>query len=176
MRSILIDGAVFGVLMLFYMVVIAASPTSKVREWWNACHIRDWTTECVFPVKHVPLPWCKDTNRDRLITLILTMKEAKTDTTLVPATCFGTNVQVYKLSRTWQPDLILINPRLESRDGLSSETKSFTCRGVERPFHTSVRVKYLDEHVIEHTDVFYNKDAAWMECEFEQLVSGQKRA
>lgn len=155
------DVALFVFLVVVQLVLVFKSPRSRAMHWWNACWIDEWTNECV-PNAHKALPWCGGSeNRDRISALMRTMHtHHPPKTTLVPATCFGTNVQVYYMPRTNE---YMINPVIVSRD--TRETKGMECRGVWLPFHTAITVKHLNGYFKERTTQFFDVDAMTIECE-----------
>jgi peptide deformylase len=142
--------------------LVLASPHSQVMDYINACRIDDWTTECVQTAGKRALPWCTD-QRDRASALMRTMQKHSPSTMrVVPATCFGTNVRVYYMPKR---DEFLINPVILQTE--TSEVKWALCRGVDRYFHTAIRVKYLNSYFNEQTTTFTNVDALTIACELE---------
>lgn len=164
-RTVRVDGIVFIVTLFVQLALWAASPNSRLVYYLNACRINDWTSECV-PTKHAhtALPWCGEPHsRDRVSALMRTMQgHHPAGMRVVPATCFGTNVQIYYMPRR---DEFMINPVVIKRD--NSETRWYECHGVRRPHHTSITVRYLNSYFNEHTAEFHNVDAMAVECELE---------
>lgn len=143
--------------------LVMASPNSRVVDWINACRIDDWTTECV-PASRRSLPWCVDPlTKDRVSALMRTMQKHHPSTMrVVPATCFGTNVQLYYMPKR---DEFLLNPVITKRS--EGDTKWYECKGVRRPHHTSVTIKFLNSYFNEQVVEFSNMDALALECELE---------
>lgn len=143
-----------------------ASPRSRVVDWINACRIDDWTTECSIAgaARKPALPWCNDGARDRMSALMHAIqKHHPPSMRVVPATCFGTNVQLYYLPKR---DEFLINPRIAHRD---HETRWYECRGARVALHTALRVRHLDSYFNEVESTFHNIDALALECELSLL-------
>jgi hypothetical protein len=153
-------------LLLLFAVqfgLVVASPHSRVVDWINACRIDDWTSECV-PAPRRALPWCVDPlTRDRISALMRTMQtHHPAGARVVPATCFGTNVQLYYMPRR---DEFLLNPVVTRR---GEDTKWYECKGVRRPHHTALTVRFLNSYFNEQVAEFVNMDALALECELEE--------
>lgn len=155
------DAALFTFILVVQLIVAVVSPRSRVLHWYNACRINEWTTECVLNTRKA-LPWCGDAgSRDRISALMRTMHaHYPPKGRFVPATCFGTNVQLYYMPKRNE---YVINPVIVSRD--THETKGMECRGVWLPFHTAITVRYLDGYFREQTAAFELTDAMTIECE-----------
>lgn len=153
----------FLALTCLHISLVFASPNSRVVDWINACRIDDWTSECV-PTARKALPWCVDNaTKDRISALMRTMQvHSPAKNRIVAATCFGTNVQLYYMPKRNE---FLINPEIVKRD--ASETRWYECRGVRRPHHTSIAVKYLNSFFNENTATFHDMDAFAVECELD---------
>lgn len=154
------DALLVFALILSQFGLVLASPHSRVMDYINACRIDDWTTECVLGAHRKPLPWCPD-QKDRISALMRTMQKHSPKTRFVPATCFGTNVQLYYMPKR---DEFLINPVIQS---VGTETVGSECRGIMRPFHTEITVKYLNSYFNERVETFKTVDAFMIECELD---------
>lgn len=162
------DAFLLLVLIVVQLGVVVLSPNSRVVDWINACWIDDWTTQCVPTVRNA-LPWCVDnSSKDRMSALMRTMQKHKpaTDARIVPATCFGTNVQLYYLPKR---DEFMINPVIIRRD--ESEIKWSKCRGLKIPHHIGITVRFLNSYFKEQTESFSNTDSFEIECELDSASS-----
>lgn len=156
------DFIVFACLLCAHIAIVMASPNSRVMDWINACRIDNWTTECTQPSSRRLLPWCADEqSKDRVSALMRAMQTHHPRTArVVPASCFGTNVQVYYLP---QHEEFMINPRIAHENGV--ETRWYECKGNRDPYPTRITVTYLNAYFREHTQTFHNMDALALACE-----------
>lgn len=155
------DVPLFIFLVAIQLIVAFVSPKSRFLHWYNACRIDEWTNECV-PSARTALPWCGDSgSKDRVSALMRTMQtHHPAKAWWVPATCFGTNVQVYYMPKRKE---YLINPKIVSEDTM--ETAGMECRGMWLRFHTAITVRYFNGYFKEQTTSFINTDAMNIGCE-----------
>jgi hypothetical protein len=162
MKDVCVDVLILLSLLFSQLGLVFASPHSRVMDYINACKIDDWTTNCVPSAPgRKPLPWCPD-QKDRISALMRSMqKHSPYSMRVVASTCFGSNVQLYYMPKR---DEFMINPSIQSTN---KETRWYECRGIRRPFHTEIQIKYLNSYFVEQTSTFYNVDALALECELE---------
>lgn len=161
MKSSYVDLMLLCLIYFMYFGLTLASPKRCLVDWFNACHINDWSSVYLpSAAARKPMPWCPD-QRDRISALMRSMHKntPKTSPRFVPATAFGTNVQLYYMRLR---DEFLINPVIESADG---EMKKMECQGIERMMHTVLRVKYINSYFHEQVTTFTYLDAMIIECE-----------
>lgn len=155
------DYVIFASLISIQLIIFLFGPANASDVLFNACTIQDWTSECI-PSQKRALEWCNVDN-DRLSALMLNMKKNHPkDMRVVPATCFGTNVQLLYLTIK---DEFLINPVIVER---SSESAWSECRGIQIQCPLELTVAYINANFVNTKRRFHNVDAFALNCEILQ--------
>lgn len=153
------------ILISTQVAALLYSPANRTAVWINGCVVDDWRDEYHENSQKKAYNWCGD-SRDRMSALMLHMKKhAPSQTRVVTAAGFGSNVRAYYMPRR---DEFLINAEIVGSD--DSESHWYECRGERSVYKSTISVAYVNANFVKTKQTFHNVDAFALLCEISRDV------